>query len=971
MNNLSANPLPGDISYVSIISTGLKLLLLPDQIGDGIVSTASQNLGNVAGANLLNHTARELFVLPRAGCDPLKKADPVNGDYLSHTCATGDGGVHAELIRQLRPLSSPAETADGPVPYRFTTLAGLAASSGSADGTGTSVRFNSPTGVAVDRVGNIYVADYGNHTIRKITADARVSTVAGLVGSPGNANGSGSVAQFNNPIGVTVDLIGNIYVADSGNNRIREIFPSGEVITLFSGKGVSVDIGLRTFYVLSGHSVHSSSYVCCPRYGGTYAGSVSTPGSRDGQGSNARFNSPEGVAVDSAGNVYVADTGNNTIRKITPERAVSTLAGLAGFTGSRDGTGSSALFNSPKGVAGDSAGNVYVADTLNHTIRKISASGVVTTLAGLAGVSGSTDGTWTAARFHFPIGIAIDNAGIIYVADSANHTIRKGVPLIAPTIIKQPQNQVVRIGASLTFSVSAAGTVPFIYQWYFDGKAIPGATAATFTITNMQQEKQGTYSVLISNGVGSIQSQGASLNVMNTAPILAQALDRITAEGEEGKEISLLIQATDSESPPQMLTFSLEGPAPVGASIDPVRGTFTWTPTESQGPSTNRITVRVTDNGNPPLSDTKTFPVIVSEVNSPPAISAISDKFLEENSKLEFLVEALDPDIPSNALTYALGTGAPAGASVNPRTGVFSWAIGEVAAPETNRVSVVVTDDGAPPRAATNVFQVVVTPGKLRLAPIPDRSEDEGTVIAFAVAAIENPLVRPPLTYGLEPGAPEGALMAPATGAFLWQPTEAQGPSTNTITVRVTDSSSRPLTATRSFTVIVREVNRPPVLDAIPPQRVMAGQLLKLTAKAQDPDLPANELAYSLEPGAPLGASIDAKTGLFSWTPGSAGTNTLTIKVTDGGSPPLSHTTTVTVVATAPEGPKLLGSFLPNGQFQVTLTGEIGRIYLIQASTDLVVWEPVTNILSTAATILITDPAATSLRQRFYRALSP
>ncbi|MBI4658005.1 MAG: cadherin repeat domain-containing protein [Verrucomicrobia bacterium] len=129
--------------------------------------------------------------------------------------------------------------------------------------------------------------------------------------------------------------------------------------------------------------------------------------------------------------------------------------------------------------------------------------------------------------------------------------------------------------------------------------------------------------------------------------------------------------------------------------------------------------------------------------------------------------------------------------------------------------------------------------------------------------------------------------------------------------------------------------------------------------------------SYSLEPGAPSGASIDAKTGLFSWTPGSAGTNTLTVKATDGGSPPLSHTADFTVVVTAPEGPKLLGAFLPNGQFQLTLNGEIGRIYLIQVSADLTVWEPVTNILSTAATIQITDSAAASARQRFYQAVSP
>lgn len=246
--------------------------------------------------------------------------------------------------------------------------------------------------------------------------------------------------------------------------------------------------------------------------------------------------------------------------------------------------------------------------------------------------------------------------------------------------------------------------------------------------------------------------------------------------------------------------------------------------------------------------------------------------------------------------------------------------------------------------------------------------------VSFAVSATDSDLPIQPLTFTLEPGAPSRATIDPATGAFSWTPSEEQGPSTNTITVRVTDTSSPPLTATRSFTVVVREVNRPPVLDPIGPQTVVAGQLLRFTITAQDLDRPANELTYSLEPGAPAGATIDAQTGLFSWTPGpvAAGTtNSITVKLTDNGSPALSHTAVFPVVVTAPAGPKLLGSFLPNGEFELTLNSEIGRIYLIQASADLVVWEPVTNILSTAATIRISDAAAASLRQRFYRALSP
>ena len=212
------------------------------------------------------------------------------------------------------------------------------------------------------------MADRFNSTVRKISPSGVVSALAGLAGTIGSADGTGSDARFRYPTEVAVDSAGNIYVADTANHTIRKVTPSGVVSTL--------------------------------------AGLAGSIGSADGTGSAARFNSPNGIAVDGADNVYVADTNNFTIRKITPSAVVSTLAGLAGSFGSADGTGSAARFSNSRGVATDSAGNVYVTDNprcdilfcnYGNTIRRITPSGVVTTLAGLPGIAGSTDGTASAA----------------------------------------------------------------------------------------------------------------------------------------------------------------------------------------------------------------------------------------------------------------------------------------------------------------------------------------------------------------------------------------------------------------------------------------------------------------------------------------------------------------------------------------------------------------------------------------------
>jgi hypothetical protein len=275
--------------------------------------------------------------------------------------------------------------------FYFSDYAGSTTLSGTDDGTGMAAEFNAPFGVAVDGSGNIYVADTGNDTIREVMPGGVVMTIAGTPTFSGTSDGSEGTALFNSPSGVAVDGSGNIYVADTGNNTIREITAGGTVMTI--------------------------------------AGMPMVAGTTDGSGSAALFTAPSGVAVDGSGDIYVADTGNNTIREITSGGMVTTVAGTAQTTGTDDGTGPAAQFNSPSAVAVDGSGNVYIADSGNNTIREMMPGGVVTTLAGNSVLaSGTDDGVGTAAQFTNPTGVAVDSNENIYVADSDNSTIREITP---------------------------------------------------------------------------------------------------------------------------------------------------------------------------------------------------------------------------------------------------------------------------------------------------------------------------------------------------------------------------------------------------------------------------------------------------------------------------------------------------------------------------------------------------------------
>lgn len=313
---------------------------------------------------------------------------------------------------------------------RVTTIAGKPGMSGSADGNLSNALFSYPYGVAGANDGNLYVADRGNHTVRKITPAGIVSTFAGQAGKAGNADGAGPSAAFNAPTGVVADVAGNVYVADMGNRAIRKISPDG-VVTTFAGNvgtpnGVAMD-GSGNLYVADWGS-QTIRKITISGVVNTLAGSAGSTGSADGEGSNARFNFPCGVVVDKFGNAYVADSNNNTIRKISPEGVVSTFAGQAGREGGNDGTGNGATFRGPNAVAEDGAGNIYVADTYNNTMRKISPTGAVTTVAGRSQSGGSADGSGIKASFSSPNALAVDGVGNVYVADTGNSTIRKITP---------------------------------------------------------------------------------------------------------------------------------------------------------------------------------------------------------------------------------------------------------------------------------------------------------------------------------------------------------------------------------------------------------------------------------------------------------------------------------------------------------------------------------------------------------------
>lgn len=385
-----------------------------------------------------------------------------------------------------------------------TTLAGQALFSGAANGTGTNAMFSDPAAIVADANGNFFVADSQNHAIRKITTNGAVTTFAGQLGIPGSANGAGAAAQFNSPSGLAFDKNGNLFVSDTGNSTIRKITPAGVVSTFagIAGQSGFADgaAGNAQFNAPLGIAVAPEGrvYVAdsgnhCIRqiYSGvvsTFAGSPQNWGGANGRGTNAQFNGPVGLALDSRTNLFMSDANNDTIRIITPDGTVAIFAGATGMDGATDGDLNSARFRSPAELAFDKKGNLFVADSFNQTIRKISTNGLVSTVSGAAGMSGTNNGVNGAGRFCNPYGLAVGADGALVVADTYNELVR---------VVLVPFKLTLQIsGAAPTLTISWGAVIGKSYQVQFQNHLTDGWTnlGSTLTATSLSLNATDSFS---------------------------------------------------------------------------------------------------------------------------------------------------------------------------------------------------------------------------------------------------------------------------------------------------------------------------------------------------------------------------------------------------------------------------------------------------------------------------------------------
>jgi PKD domain/RTX calcium-binding nonapeptide repeat (4 copies)/NHL repeat len=444
----------------------------------------------------------------------------------------------------------------------ITTLAGTGTAGFSGDtGQATAAQLRFPRGVAVDVAGNVYIADRDNHRIRKVSPAGVITTLAGT-GVPGFSGDTGqaSAAQLRFPESVAVDAAGNVYIADTDNHRVRKVDPAGVITTLagtgvpgFSGdtgqasaaqlnvpRGVAADAAGNVY--VADRNNHRVRKVDPTGVITTLAG-TGTPGfSGDtGQASTAQVDNPLGVAADAAGNVYIADQGNNRVRKVDFAGVITTLAGtgVGGFSGDT-GQATVAQLAGPEGVGADAAGNVYIADTDNYRLRKVDSAGVITTLAGTGtqGFSGDT-GQAVLAQLYSPIGVAADAAGTVYIADTGNNRVRK-VSGVAPIAVFSANPASGNAPLTVSFDGSASsdpnGTI-VSYAWAF-GDTQSGAgpqtshtytAAGTFTATltvtdNDGATGQSSQTITVTGG-GGAGGRGActirgtaARNVLNGTP---------------------------------------------------------------------------------------------------------------------------------------------------------------------------------------------------------------------------------------------------------------------------------------------------------------------------------------------------------------------------------------------------------------------------------------------------------------------
>lgn len=560
------------------------------------------------------------------------------------------------------------------VHYRVDTIAGVAGDHGLADSlTARSARFFRPSDMAIDGSENIFIVDSGNNAIRKMTVAGAVSTIAGT-GEAGHTDARGRLASFSNPFGIALDASGNLYITDSSNYTVRKMVSATGEISTIAGQagtkgGVDSSAGLPLFrrpfgtvvahdgtvYVVDSGN-HAIRKITTDGTVSTFAGQIGAKGSADGAGLSARFNHPSGITIAPDGNFYVADSQNHTIRMITPTGVVSTIAGQAGILGAVDGIGGIASFYNPFALVVDGSGNLFVTDVNNHTIRKINlASRAVSTIAGKAGVSGHIDGPAALARFNLPWGLAMDSRGNIYVADSSNHAIRKirfvnNPPAATSEIVTMLQGR--------TFSKQLVATDADGDKLTFSLHA--QATHGTVTILpdgqytytpDASYHGPDNFTYKVSDGYDEATAT-ITINVthVHTPPL---AIDG-SASGERNKDITGSVPAaTDIDGDP--LTYKLKTTAARGLVNILPDGRFTYRPIHNFV-GVDTFTYEV-DDGKGGTAIAK-MTITVTHVNTPPIAH---NGIIEGKKNIDIIGELPATDADGDSLTYEINTSAANG----------------------------------------------------------------------------------------------------------------------------------------------------------------------------------------------------------------------------------------------------------------------------------------------------------------------
>ncbi|MEK7677647.1 MAG: putative Ig domain-containing protein, partial [Verrucomicrobiota bacterium] len=513
--------------------------------------------------------------------------------------------------------------------------------------------------------------------------------------------------------------------------------------------------------------------------------------------------------------------------------------------------------------------------------------------------------TWTPTEAQGPtnvtIGVRVTDDGTPTLSDVKNFRVTVREVNLPPTLVAPANQTITELNALSAQAVVTDPDLPPNTLTFSLVSPPAGATinanngAITWTPTEAQGPSTNLFTVVVTdngspNNLFDTKTFTVIVQEANVAPVLSMPA---TQTVNELATLMVTIIATDPDVPTNTLSFSLVSP-PNGVTINQNTGVLTWTPTEAQGPSTNTISVKVTDNGAGNLSDTKSFTVVVKEVNSAPTLAAIGDKTVDELSPLTFTASATDDDSTSDTLTFTLGTGAPTGALINANTGQFTWSPSEAQGPGSFAITVTVTDnnpgDAANPKLShsqtINVTVKEINSAPALNLPVTVTINEESSFL-FPIPATDSDLPTNTLSLALISG-PQGATIN-ANGAITWTPSEAQGPSTNTFTLVVTDNGTPSLSATQSFQIVVNEVNVAPTLVDPPDTNINEGVAWTYQLSASDADRPANTLTFALVSG-PTGLGV-SPAGLVNWTPSEAqgpGTYPVTVQVTDNGTPSLS-----------------------------------------------------------------------------------